>query len=93
MIKTFADGQTQELYLTGKSRRVPSDVAPRAACRLEQANAAIRVEDLKVPPGNRLHSLEGDRRGQHSISVNDRWRICFRFDDGDAHEVEFCDYH
>ncbi len=53
----------------------------------------LRVEDLKVPPGNRLHPLEGDRRGQHSISVNDQWRICFRFEDGDAYEVEFCDYH
>ena len=93
MIKTFADGQTQELYLTGAPKRVPPDVASRAARELEQVNAAVRVEDLRVPPGNRLHPLEGDRRGQHSISVNDQWRICFRFEDGDAYEVEFCDYH
>jgi toxin HigB-1 len=76
MIKTFANAQTQELYLTGKARRVPPDVASRAVRKLEQVNAATGVEDLKVPPGNRLHSLEGDRRGRHSISVNDQWRIC-----------------
>jgi proteic killer suppression protein len=93
MIKTFADAQTQELYLTGKAKRVPPDVAARAVRKLEQINAAAQLEDLKVPPGNRLHQLEGDRRGQHSVSVNDQWRICFRFEDGDAYEVEFCDYH
>jgi len=93
MIKTFADKQTQQLFLTGKARRVPPDVAKRAARKLEQINAAARVEDLKVPPGNRLHSLEGDRRGLHSISVNDQWRICFRFKDGEVYDVEFCDYH
>lgn len=93
MIKTFADAQTQELYLSGKARRVPPDVAARAARKLEQVNAAVRIEDLKVPPGNRLHPLEGDRREQYSIWVNNQWRICFRFEDGDAYEVEFCDYH
>jgi len=93
MIKTFADKQTQQLYVNGKARRVPSDVVGRAVRKLEQVNAAARVEDYKVPPGNRLHSLEGDRQGQHSISVNDQWRICFRFEDGDAYDVEFCDYH
>ncbi len=79
--------------MTGKARRVPPDVASRAARKLEQVNAAIRVDDLRVPPGNRLHPLGGDRQGQFSISVNDQWRICFRFEDGDAYEVEFCDYH
>ena len=93
MIKTFADKQTQQLYLTGKARRVPPEVAKRAARKLEQVNAAVRVEDLEVPPGNRLHLLEGDRQGQYSISVNDQFRLCFRFTDGDAYDVEFCDYH
>lgn len=93
MINAFADAQTQQLYLTGKAQRVPPDVATRARRRLDQINAAIRIEDLKAPPGNRLHSLEGDRRGQYSISVNDQWRVCFRFEDGDAYNVEFCDYH
>ncbi len=93
MIKTFADRQTQQLYLVGKARRIPADVAKRAVRKLEQVNAATRIEDLRVPPGNRLHSLEGDRQGQYSIAVNDQWRICFQFRDGDAYDVEFCDYH
>ena len=93
MIKTFADKQTQQLYLTGKARRVPPEVAKRAARKMEQVNAAARVEDLEVPPGNRFHLLEGDRQGQYSISVNDQFRLCFRFTDGDAYDVEFCDYH
>lgn len=93
MIKSFADKQTHQLYLTGKARRVPPDVAKRAARKLETVNAATVVDDLKVPPGNQLHPLEGDRHGQFSISVNDQWRICFRFEDGDAFDVEFCDYH
>jgi toxin HigB-1 len=54
---------------------------------------ATSLEDLKVPPGNRLHALKGDRRGQYAIPINDQWRICFRFEDGDAHDVEVCDYH
>jgi len=93
VIKTFADKQTQQLYLTGTARRVPPDVVKRAARKLEQVNAAVAVEDLRVPPGNRLHALEDDRKGQFSISVNDQWRICFRFEDGDAYDVEICDYH
>jgi toxin HigB-1 len=93
VIKSFADKQTQQLYLTGKARRLPPDVAKRAARKLEQVNAATVVEDLRVPPGNRLHALEGDRNSQFSVSVNDQWRICFQFEDGDALDVEFCDYH
>jgi proteic killer suppression protein len=73
--------------------RFPSDVAKGAARKLEYVDLAARLEDLKVPPGNRLHALEGDRKDQHSISVNDQWRICFRFGDGDAYDVEICDYH
>jgi proteic killer suppression protein len=53
----------------------------------------VQLDDLKVPPGNRLHALEGDRKGQHAIAVNDQWRVCFRFIDGDAYDVEICDYH
>ena len=93
MIKTFADKRTQELYLTGRAKRFPSDLGARAALKLEYLDLAVQVEDLKVPPGNRLHALDGDRRGQHSIAVNDQWRICFRFVDGDAYDVEICDYH
>ncbi len=93
MIKTFADRRTQELYVTGRSKRFPADVAQRAARKLEYVDLAARLDDLKVPPGNRLHALEGHRKGQYSISVNDQWRICFEFIDGDAYDVEICDYH
>ena len=93
MIKTFADKRTQELYLTGKAKRFPSDVARRAARKLEYIDLATRLDDLKVPPGNKLHALERERKGQHAISVNDQWRICFRFADGDAYDVEVTDYH
>jgi proteic killer suppression protein len=93
MIKTFADRHTQGLYLTGISRRFPPDIARRAVRKLEYIDLATSLEDLKVPPSNRLHELQRDRKGQFSISVNDQWRICFRFVDGDAYDVEFTDYH
>ncbi len=93
MIKTFADKRTQEIYLTGRARRFDVDIASRAARKLEYVDLATSLDDLKVPAGNRLHRLEGNRKGQHSIRVNDQWRICFRFVDGDAYDVEVCDYH
>jgi proteic killer suppression protein len=93
VIKTFADRRTKELYETGRAKRFPSDVAKRAARKLEYVDLAKRLDDLRVPPGDRLHALEGDRKGQYSISINDEWRVCFRFEDGDAYEVEVCDYH
>ena len=93
MIKTFGDRHTRQLYATGKSKRFPQDIANRATRKLEYIDLATRLDDLKVPPGNRLHELERDRTGQHSISVNDQWRICFRFVDGDAYDVEITDYH
>ena len=93
MIKSFADAETQSLYVTGTSRRLPADILKRARRKLEYVDLATRLDDLRVPPGNRLHRLGGDRKGQYSISVNDQWRICFRFADGDAHEVEITDYH
>ncbi|MCL2881413.1 MAG: type II toxin-antitoxin system RelE/ParE family toxin [Coriobacteriia bacterium] len=93
MIQSFADKQTVQLFLTGAFRRLPNDVVARAVRKLDQINAAMRLDDLRVPPGNRLHGLEGDRKGQHSVSINDQWRICFRFSEGDAYEVEICDYH
>ena len=68
-------------------------VNKRAARKLEYLDLATSLEDLKVPPGNRLHALTGNRKGQYSISVNDQWRICFRFVDGDAYDVEICDCH
>ena len=93
MIKTFADKRTKELYEGGRSKRFPPGIWERALRKLEYLDLATSVTDLKVPPSNRLHKLERDRAGQHSISVNDQWRICFRFDDGDVYDVEMTDYH
>lgn len=93
MITSFANKRTQELYLTGATRRLPPEIMIRAVRKLEQIHAATTIGDLSVPPSNRLHGLEGDRAGQYSISINDKWRICFRFEAGDAYDVEVCDYH
>lgn len=93
MIKTFADKKTEALYLTGCSRYLPADLLQRAIRRLEFLHYAATIDDLKVPPSNRLHALKDDRAGQYSISINDQWRICFTFHDGDAYNVEITDYH
>lgn len=93
MIKTFADKETQKLFVSGKSKRLPSDLLRRAIRRLEFIHFANDINDLLVPPSNRLYALKGDRKGQHSISINDQWRICFRFIEGDAFDVEITDYH
>jgi toxin HigB-1 len=93
MIKTFADKETQQVFVAGKSKRLPPDLLRRAIRRLEYIDLARTLNDLKVPPSNRLHALKGDRQGQHSISINDQWRICFRFTEGDAYDVEITDYH
>jgi len=93
MIKSFADRETQQLYVTGQSRRLPPNLIRRAVRRLEYIDLAVTLNDLSVPPSNRLHPLKGDRKGQHSISINDQWRICFRCVDGDAYDVEITDYH
>nr|BAJ06909.1 plasmid maintenance system killer protein [uncultured bacterium] len=93
MIKTFAGKHTQSLFVSGRSRRLPPEIVRRALRKLEQMDAATSLNDLRVPPSNRLHPLAGDREGQHSVSVNDQWRICFAFKDGDAYDVEVRDYH
>ena len=93
VIKTFADKHTEELFQTGKSKRIPPDLIKRAIRRLEYVALATCLKDLEVPPSNRLHPLKGRRKGQYSISVNEQWRICFRFIDGDAYDVEITDYH
>ena len=93
MIKTFADKRTRDLFTTGAAKQFPADVARRAARKLEYIDLASRLDDLKVPPGNRLHALKADRQGQHAIAVNIQWRICFRWRDGDAYDVEITDYH
>jgi len=93
MIKSFADKHTETLYVTGRSRRLPPDLLQRAIRRLEFLDYATSFDDLKSPPSNRLHALKDDRAGQHAISVNDQWRICFSFIDGDTYDVEITNYH
>jgi len=93
MIKAFADRETQQLFTTGKSKRLPPDLVRRALRRLEYVDLAGDLNDLVVPPSNRLHALHGDRAGQHAIAINDQWRVCFRFVNGDAYDVEITDYH
>lgn len=93
MIQSFSCVETEQLSATGKSRRLPPEILKRAVMRLTQLHAATQVEDLRVPPSNRLEALSGDRTGEWSIRINDRWRVCFRFADGHAHGVEIVDYH
>jgi len=93
VIKTFADKHTWNFFATGKSKRLQPDLLRRAMRRLEYIDLATCLGDLNVPPSNRLHALRGKRAGQYSISINDQWRICFSFIDGDAYDVEITDYH
>ena len=93
MIKTFADRRTSDLFTTGRAKRFPADVVSRAVRKLEYVHLATKLDDLKVPRGNHLHALKDDRQGQYAIAVNDQWRVCFRFRDGDAYDVEIVDYH
>jgi proteic killer suppression protein len=92
MIKSFANQRSYDLFTQGTAKKFLSDVAKRAARKLEYIDLAVRIDDLKVPPGNRLHSLDSNRKGQYLILINDQWRICFRFVNGDAYDVEVCDY-
>jgi proteic killer suppression protein len=92
MIQSFADDDTEAVYLTGSSRRW-SNIARVAARRLEALDFASAVEDLRNPPGNRLEKLKGGRAGWWSIRINDQYRVCFRWDGKDAWDVEIVDYH
>jgi proteic killer suppression protein len=93
VIRSFADAATERLFASGTSRRLPSDIIKRAMMRLLQLDAATRLEDLRLPVSNRLEALRGDRAGRYSIRINDQWRVCFRFESGDARDVEIVDYH
>jgi proteic killer suppression protein len=92
MIRSFADGETEALFFTATSRQF-GGILRVARRKLQLLDNASRLEDLRLPQGNRLEPLKGDRKGQHSIRINDQYRICFRWDEGDAHEVEIADYH
>lgn len=93
MIRNFAGKEAEQLFATGQSRRLPRDIWRRALMRLQHLHFAKRVEDLRAPLSNRLEALKGDRAGQWSIRINSQWRLCFRFVDGDAFDVEIIDYH
>ena len=93
MVRSFADSLTQRLFQRQPIRRIPLDIQRIALQKLMYLDAAETLLDLRLPPGNRLEKLRGDRAGQYSIRVTDRWRICFQWLDGDACEVEFVDYH
>ena len=93
MIRSFRDKDTEHLWHRERSRKFPSDLQRLALRKLIVLDAAESLQDLRVPPGNRLEKLLGDREGQHSIRINDQWRICFTWRNTDAHDVEITDYH
>ncbi len=92
MIKSFSGKETAMLFRSGHSRKY-SNIERIALRKLDMINAAINVETLKIPPGNRLEALKGNRQGQYSIRINDQWRICFKWEGQDAYDVEIVDYH
>ena len=93
MIKSFRDKETEKVFLRQFSRRFPTELHRIAWRKLAIPDAVERLEDLRIPPGSRLEKLKGDREGQYSIRINEQWRICFRWREGDAYEVKIEDYH
>lgn len=93
MIKQFADANTEALFRRERPKKLPHDIHRRALRKLVMLNAAESLQDLRSPPGNRLEKLKGNRTGQYSIRINEQWRICFEWHDGDAYQVEITDYH
>lgn len=93
MIKTFKDAETEKIYQRERSRKLPPDIQQTALRKLRMINNSININDLRVPPANRLEKLSGNREGQYSIRINDQWRICFEWKSGDAFNVEITDYH
>ena len=94
MIKTFADRHTLTFWETGKSKGMPpANLRKKSMQSLLMLDAATALKDLEVPPGNRLEALKGDRSGEHSIRINDQFRVCFRWKNNDAYDVEIVDYH
>jgi proteic killer suppression protein len=93
VIRNFADKEAEKIRDGVPSRRLPADIQQVARRKLRMLDNALTLEDLRVPPANRLEALKSDRKGQHGIRINDQWRLCFRWKDGDAHDVEIVDYH
>lgn len=93
MIRNFKDKETQKIFERQRSRKLPSEIQQVALRKLRMLNRAETLQDLRVPPGNRLERLTGNREGQYSIRINNQWRICFKWEEGDAIDVEIVDYH
>ncbi len=93
MIKAFKDKESEKILNRVSSRKLPQNIQPNARKKLVILDAATDINDLRIPPGNRLEALKDDRLGQHSIRINDQWRICFEWKDGDAYNVEIVDYY
>ena len=93
MIKSFRSRETEKIWNGHRSKRLPQSIQHIARRKLRMLNSARSINDLRVPPANRLEALRGNRKGQHSIRINDQWRICFVWMDGDAVNVEIVDYH
>jgi proteic killer suppression protein len=93
VIQTFADKEAEKIWQGTPSRRLPGDIQSVARRKLRMLGNAAVLDDLRVPPANRLDALKGGRKGQYSIRINDQWRICFRRKGGDAYDVEIVDYH
>jgi proteic killer suppression protein len=93
VIKTFKNAETEKVYQREHSRRLPSDIQQVALRKLRMINNAINLNDLRIPPANRLEKLNREREGQYSIRINDQWRICFEWRGSDAFNVEIADYH
>jgi len=93
VIRSYKDKQAESLLRRERSKKLPDDLQRVALRKLRMLNRATSLEDLRVPPANRLEKLKGDRSGQYSIRINDQWRICFHWRDNDAYDVEIVDYH
>jgi proteic killer suppression protein len=93
VIKSFKDVETERIFRRLRSRKLPSDIQQVALRKLRMLDNAMTINDVRIPPANRLERLSGDREGQHSIRINDRWRICFVWNEGNAYQVEITDYH
>jgi len=93
MIKSFRDKETEKIFSRNFSKKFPSDIQHQARRKLIMLDAAPELNALRIPPANRLEALKGDRKGQHSIRINDQWRVCFKWKAEDAYDVEITDYH
>jgi len=93
VIKSFKEKQAETIAAGKISRKLPQGMQRSSLKKLRQLDAAADLNDLRIPPGNRLEALHGDREGQHSIRINDQWRICFRFENSNAYDIEIVDYH